>query len=125
MFFFFQIPFHRSYWLTFCALGILQSHNLRRRALFLSLITKCNLPYKYTKNSLRGCSVMEKPLNPKKTRFLDFCENCGSMSDSVLAFLRTAVMYQDRFVDAFKGCAGVWQNPVIWIFLEKVHGYIS
>ncbi len=36
-------------------LGILQSHTLRPRALFVSLIIKCNLPYKYIKNSLRGC----------------------------------------------------------------------
>ncbi len=38
-------------------LGILQSHTLRPRALFVSPIIKCNLPYKYIKNSLRGCST--------------------------------------------------------------------
>jgi hypothetical protein len=82
--------------------------------------------------------VMEKPLNPKKTcgfqgitrrlsefwQVLDFFENCGYISDLVLGFLRTAVMYQDHFVDAFQDCGGFWQNPVIWIF-EKIHGYIS
>jgi len=30
------------------------SQTLRPRALFVSLITKCNLPYNYTKNSLRS-----------------------------------------------------------------------
>jgi hypothetical protein len=35
-------------------------------------------------------------------RFLDFCENCGYISDSVLGFLRTAVMYKERFVDVLK-----------------------
>jgi hypothetical protein len=35
--------------------GMLQSHPLHPRALFVSLITKCNLPYKYVKNSLGGC----------------------------------------------------------------------
>jgi hypothetical protein len=32
---------------------ILQSHTLHLRTLFVSLITKCNLPYKYTKSSVR------------------------------------------------------------------------
>jgi hypothetical protein len=54
-FFKFLIPFQRSYWLTSCALGILQSRTLHPWAPFVSLITKCNLPYKYTKNYLRGC----------------------------------------------------------------------
>jgi hypothetical protein len=55
VFFFLKIPFQRSYWFTSCTLGILQSHTLRTRALFVSLITKCNLPYKYNKNSLQDC----------------------------------------------------------------------
>jgi hypothetical protein len=38
-------------------LRILQPHSLCPRALFLSLITKYNLPYKYTKNSL-PCSYV-------------------------------------------------------------------
>jgi hypothetical protein len=50
-----QIPFQRSYWLISCVLGILQSHALHPRALYVSLITTCNVPYKYTKNSLQGC----------------------------------------------------------------------
>jgi hypothetical protein len=50
-----MFPFQISYWLTSCALGTLQSQTLRPRALFVSLITICNLPNKYTKNSLWGC----------------------------------------------------------------------
>jgi len=53
--FFKKNPFQRSHLLTSCALGILQSHTLRPHALFVSLITKCNMPYKCTKSSLRSC----------------------------------------------------------------------
>jgi hypothetical protein len=52
--FYFLIHFQRSYWLTSYTLGILQSHTLHPRALFVSVITKCNLPYEYIKNSLWG-----------------------------------------------------------------------
>jgi len=50
-----KFPFKRSFWLTFCALGILQFYILQPRDLFVSMITKCSLPYKYTRNALRGC----------------------------------------------------------------------
>jgi hypothetical protein len=48
-FLFFLIPFQRFYWITSCALWILQSHTVSPGALFASLITKCNLPYKIHK----------------------------------------------------------------------------
>ncbi len=50
-----MFPFQRSHLLTSYALGILQSHILHPKALNVSMITKCNLPYKCIKNSLQGC----------------------------------------------------------------------
>ncbi len=55
-----KFPFRRFHGLTCCVLEILQSHTLSPRALFVSLITKCNLPYKYTKSSLWGSYVVRK-----------------------------------------------------------------
>jgi hypothetical protein len=52
MVFFKKIPFQRSYWLTSCTLGILQSHTLCPKAFIKTLITKSNLPHKYTKSLL-------------------------------------------------------------------------
>jgi hypothetical protein len=55
--FFFLISFQRSYWLT------KGSYNLtppNQRAPFVSLITKCNLPCKYTSNSLWGCCYVHR-----------------------------------------------------------------
>ncbi len=57
-------------------------------------------------------------------RFLDSFENCGYISNSVLGFLRTAVMYQDRFVDVFLTVGCLAESGYFGSF-ENFYGYIS